>query len=98
MKRLVLVSVVVAVACAATALAGERRQRPKRATGTFVSAELAGDIVKWQLDLGEDAGKKTFELTAEVSVRYVEKDGVKQAQIVRRTGGRSHRSFTPPLC
>ena len=92
MRKLLLGSAVLALACAATALAAERRQRPEQAAGTFVSAELAGDIIKWQLDLGEDAGKKTFEMAADVSVRYAEKDGVKEAQTIRRASGRASRA------
>jgi len=91
-RKLLLVSAVLGLACAATSLAGERRQRPKRATGTFVSAKLEGDVIKWQLDLGQDAGKKTFEMTADVRVRYAEKEGVKQAQSIRRAGGREFRA------
>ena len=92
MRKLLLGSAVLALACAATSLAAERRQRPEQAAGTFVSAELAGDIIKWQLDLGEDAGKKTFEMAADVSVRYAEKDGVKEAQTIRRASGRERRA------
>jgi len=87
-KKLVVAGLVFALAWAAPILAGEERPRPKQATGTFVSAQLAGDVVKWELDLGQDAGKKTFEMSAEVKVIYTEKEGVKQAQSIRRAAGR----------
>ena len=87
MRRLVVAGMVLALAWATTALAGEDRPRPKQATGDFVSAELAGDVVKWQIDQGQEAGKKTFELAAEVKVTYAEKDGVKQAQNIRAASG-----------
>jgi len=81
-----LVSVVLALAWATTSQAGER-VRPKDAAGAFVSAEIAGEVVKWELDLGADAGKKTFEMTVDVKVTYAEKEGVKEASSIRRAGG-----------
>lgn len=88
MRKLVVVGLMLAMAWATTALAGETRRRPDRAEGTFVSAQLAGDLVKWELDLGQEAGKKTFEMAADVKVQYTEKEGVKQAQSIRRAAGR----------
>ena len=87
-RKLVMVGAVLAMVWSAQALAGEERQRPTPASGTFVSAALEGDVLKWTLDLGQDAGKKTYEMTAEVRADYVEKEGVKEAQRIRRTGGR----------
>lgn len=78
-----------AVVLAGVAVAGEgQRQRPNAAAGAFVSAEIAGEAVKWQIDLGADAGKKTYEMTVDVKVTYAEKDGVKQATSIRRAAGR----------
>jgi len=77
-----------AVALAGMAVAGEeQKQRPSAAAGTFVSAEIAGEVIKWQIDLGADAGKKTYEMTVDVKVTYAEKDGVKQASSIRRASG-----------
>jgi hypothetical protein len=87
-RKFVAVGMVLAVAWATTALGGQPGQRPSQATGTFVSAELAGEVVNWQLDLGQDGGKKTYEMAAEVRVQYAEKDGVKQAQSIRGAAGR----------
>ena len=82
MRVCVAVGLMFAVAC--TALAGEEpKERAKQATGTFVAAELAGEVVKWQIDLGGDAGKKTYEMAAAVRVTYTEKDGAKQGQSIR---------------
>jgi hypothetical protein len=88
MRKLVVVGLMLGLAWATTALAGEDRPRPPQKTGTFVSAELAGEVVKWQLDLGEDAGKKTYEMSADVKVTYAEKEGVKQGIWVRPAAGR----------
>ncbi|HUT32294.1 MAG TPA: hypothetical protein VNE39_02335 [Planctomycetota bacterium] len=86
MRACVVVGLVFALAC--MAVAGDApRQRPNSAAGAFVSAELAGEVIKWQIDLGADAGKKTYEMTADVKVTYAEKDGVKQASSIRRAGG-----------
>ena len=94
MRKLVMVGLVLGLAWAMTARAGEEtKQRPTVAAGAFVSAELAGDIVKWTLDLGGDAGKKVFELTADVKVQYIEKEGVKQAQGIRAAAGRDFREL-----
>jgi hypothetical protein len=93
MRTLVVVGVVVvAMACATTALAGEQRTRPDFATGDFVSAKLAGEIVTWEFDLGEDAGKKTYEMDAAVRVQYTEKDGVKEGTGIRLAEGRDFRA------
>ncbi len=87
MRACVVVGLVFALAC--MAVAGEEpKQRPNSAAGAFVSAELAGEVIKWQLDLGADAGKKTYEMTADVKVTYAEKDGVKEASSIRRASGR----------
>jgi len=86
-RTLVVASAILSLAVMAAAFAGEERQRPPTATGAFVSAELAGETIKWQLDLGADLGKKTYEMPAAVEVRYIEKEGAKPAaQTVRRTG------------
>ncbi len=77
-----------ASALAAMAMAGEAtKTKGASATGAFVSAEVAGDVVKWQLDLGGDAAKKTFEMSVGVTVTYAEKDGVKQGQSIRPGAG-----------
>jgi hypothetical protein len=88
MKALVSATAILALAWAATVAAGEERQRPSSASGAFVSAELAGEVINWQLDLGQEAGKKTYEMTVDVKVAYSEKDGVKQGQSIRRAAGR----------
>jgi hypothetical protein len=90
-RKLVVLCSVLAMAWATTTMAGEEGARPKQATGTFVSAELAGDLVKWQFDLGQDAGKKTYEMAVEVKVQYAEKEGAKQAQGIRPAAGRDFR-------
>jgi len=88
-RKLVASGLVVAMAWATAALAGEEPKKgPDFATGTFVSVEVAGEVVKWQLDLGGDAGKKVYEMAVEVKVQYTEKDGVKQASGIRRAAGR----------
>lgn len=88
-RTLAAVAVALTVAWATMAHAGEQRARPSRAMGAFVSAEIAGDVVNWQLDLVEKGGQKTYEMTVDVQAQYVEKDGVKEASSIRRTGGRS---------
>jgi hypothetical protein len=91
-KRLVAVGLVLALGLVTVALAGEEpKQRPPMANGTFVSATLAGELVKWEIDLGGDAGKKTYEMSADVKVQYADKDGVKQAQSIRAAAGRDFR-------
>ena len=58
--------------------------------GTLViqaPAEVAGDVAKWTIDLGGDAGKKTYEMSVDVKVQYIEKEGVKQAQGIRAAAG-----------
>ncbi len=82
-----------ALAIASMGMAGEAPKRPGGSfgQGTFVSAEVAGEVVKWQIDLGGDAGKKTLEMSAAVKVQYVEKDGVKQLQ--RMMPAASERNF-----
>ena len=87
MRKLAVVGAVVALGWATMAHGGERR-RPSQAAGAFVSADLADEVVKWQLDLGEEAGKKIYEMAADVSVTYTEKDGVKEASSIRRASGR----------
>ncbi len=90
MRACVVVGLALAVAC--MAVAGEvTKERPNYGVGTFVSAEVAGELVRWQLDLGGDAGKKTFETSADVKVQYIEKDGVKQGQGIRGVGGKDFR-------
>ena len=92
MRACVVVGLVFAVAC--MAMAGEEpKVRPNFGTGTFVSAEVAGEVVKWQLDLGGDAGKKTLEMAVEVKVQYLEKEGVKQAQSIRAAAGKDFREM-----
>ena len=86
MRASMVVGLAVALACVAVA-GEETKQRPSSAAGAFVSAELAGEVVKWQLDLGADAGKKTYEMTVDVKVTYTEKDGVKEASTIRRAAG-----------
>jgi len=87
MRACVVVGLVCALACMAVAGEGQR-QRPNAASGAFVSAELAGEVIKWQIDLGAEAGKKTYEMTAEVKVTYSEKEGVKEGRSIRRASGR----------
>jgi hypothetical protein len=87
-RKCVVVGMVLALAWATTVLGGER---PKFATGTFVSAELADAVVKWTIDLGGDAGKKVYEMTADVKTQYVEKEGVKEAQAIRAAAGRDFK-------
>ena len=89
MRTPVTIAVALTVAWAMMAHGGEQRARPTQAAGAFVSAEIAGDVVKWQLDLVEKGGQKTYEMTVDVQAQYVEKDGVKEASSIRRTGGRS---------
>ncbi len=90
MRACVVVGLIAALAC--MAVAGEEpKARPSFGAGTFVSAEVAGDVVKWQIDLGGDVGKKTLEMTAAVKLQYVEKEGVKQAQSIRPAA--SERGF-----
>lgn len=92
MRACVVVGLVLALAC--VALAGEEpKARPNVASGTFVSAELAAETIKWQLDLGADAGKKTYEMAAEIKVQYLEKEGVKQAQAIGAAAGRDFREL-----
>ena len=83
-RKLMLVSVVLALAWAATSEAG---QRTPPVSGAFVSATLDGAVIKWELDLGGDAGKKTYEMTVDVQVTYAEKEGVKEGQRIRQAGG-----------
>lgn len=83
-----------ALAVASLAIAGEEpKQRPNFGAGTFVSAEVAGEVVKWTVDLGGDAGKKTLEMSADVKVQYLEKEGVKQAQGIAAAAGRDFREM-----
>lgn len=92
MRACVVVGLVFALVCAA--MAGEgTKERPNFGTGTFVSAEIAGEVVKWQLDLGVggEASKKTFEMPVEVRVQYIEKEGVKQGLGIRGVGGKDFR-------
>lgn len=87
MRKLAVIGAVVALAWAMMAYGGERR-RPSQAKGAFVSAEVADEVIKWQLDLGEEGGKKTYEMSVDVKVQYAEKEGVKEASSIRRAGGR----------
>jgi len=92
MGKRVLLGLAMTLACGALVLAGEERKAPSQATGTVVSATLAGDVIKWEIDLGADAGKKTYEMTADVQVAYTEKDGVKQATSIRSAKGREFKA------
>ena len=93
MRRHLVFGSIVMLAWATTVLAAEDDKRPTRAAGTVVSATLDGGLIKWEVDLGQEAGgKKALEMTADVRALYTEKDGVKQALRIFRAGG---REFTP---
>jgi hypothetical protein len=94
MARHVIVGLALALAAVwtTTAVAGEARKGGTRATGTVVSVKIEGEATQWEVDLGAEGGKKTFEMPVEVRVLYTEKDGAKQALRIMRTGG---RTFTP---
>jgi hypothetical protein len=82
--------VALSVALAGSALAREKKEKrervkPTKVTGTFVSAELAGESVNWKLTLDE-GGDKTFEMAANVVVMYSEKDGTNRARMLRAAG------------
>jgi len=92
MRKHVAFGFVLTLAWATAVLAADAPKKGIQATGTFVSAQLAGDVVKWEVDLGADAGKKTFEMTADVQVAYTEKDGAKQATGIRSAKGREFKA------
>ena len=84
-----------ALACVSLVLAADNStmKRPPMATGTLASLAVAGDVAKWEIDLGADAGgKKTYEMTADVQVAYKEKDGAKQALTIRSAKGREFKA------
>jgi len=90
-RALAVAGLAVGLALATSALAREKgegrkkRGKQKQATGTFVSAELAGEVVNWKLALDEE-GEKTFEMAAQVGVLYSEKNDRKRARRVFAIG------------
>jgi hypothetical protein len=83
--------VVAALALAASALAGGRKEQaaPKNGSGVFVSATPKPGAGTFEMKVALDnEGEKVFELPAEVAVMYLEKNGLKRVRMVRVVGGK----------
>jgi len=90
-RVLVVAGMAVALALASGAVAGEKRKgkgkgKAQRVTGTFVSAEVAGEKVNWKITTDEDQAEKTFEMAAKVVVMYMERKGQNRAMQIRALG------------
>jgi hypothetical protein len=86
-RLLVLAGFAAAWVLAGDALAAGNREKPKQeeAIGKFVSATLAADVIQWKLAMEADGVEKTFEMAADVSINYTEKNGQKHASSIAPT-------------
>jgi len=86
-------ALVLGMALLNTAMAREKgdkpkREPPKQATGTLVSATLDGGTIKWKLAL-DGEGEKTFDMGSQVTIMYAEKNGEKMVRMIRASTGKA---------
>jgi hypothetical protein len=92
MRRLLaLAGLVAALAVVGNAFAGEpgaKREKAKQeeGIGKFVSATLDAEKIAWKLSMEADGVEKTFDMAADVTVIYTEKNGQKHASSIAPTG------------
>jgi len=86
-RATVCITLLVGLALACGALAGEKKKRakPERATGAFVSATVEGGTCTWKIAVDE-AGEKTFAMAGQVAVMYSEKNGAQRVRMIRVAG------------